>query len=138
MAVSSLLHVLGVTDHLVGFPLDATVLGLLLLLLLLLLRRLLLLLLLLMMTDDRRRILLLLLLLLRIVQRRRTLRRRLRLLLAQPLALLQDRLIRRPRGPLVSVVTEFSGLLVALLIDDVLSQCEAQGARITVQPQGLL
>ena len=91
-----------------------------------------------MMTDGRRALLLLLLLLLLIVQRCRALRRRLRLLLIHALVLLQGHLIRRPRGPLVSVVTEFSGLLIALLIDDVLSQSEAQGARIAVEPQGLL
>lgn len=90
-----------------------------------------------MMTDGRRTLLLLLLLLL-IVQRRRALRRRLRLLLVHALVLLQGHLFRRPRGPLVSVVTEFSGLLIALLIDDVLGQSEAQGARITVEPEGLL
>lgn len=88
-----------------------------------------------MMTDGRRTLLLLLLLLL-IVQRRRALCR-LRLLLIHALVLLQDHLIRRPRGPLVSVVTEFSGLLIALLIDDMLSQSEAQGTRITVEPKSL-
>lgn len=119
----ALLRVLGVTDHLVGFPLDAAIFRLLLLLLL--------------MTDGGRTLLLLLVLLL-IVQRRRALRRCLRLLLIHALVLLQGRLIRRPRGPLVSVVTEFSWLLIALLIDDMLSQSEAQGARITVQPEGLL
>lgn len=87
-----------------------------------------------MMTDGRRTLLLLLLLL--IVQRRRALCRRLRLLI-HALVLLQGHLIRRPRGPLVSVVTEFSGLLIALLIDDMLSQSEAQGTRITVEPKSL-
>lgn len=122
----ALLRVLGITDHFVGFPLDATVLRLLRLLLRLL------------MTDGRRTLLLLLLLLrlLLIVQRGRTLRRRLRRLLAHALAR-QARLIRRPRGPLVSVVTELSWLLIALLVDDVL-ESEAQGARIAVQPEGLL
>lgn len=86
------------------------------------------------MTDGRRTLLLLLLLL--IVQRRRALCRRLRLLI-HALVLLQGHLIRRPRGPLVSVVTEFSGLLIALLIDDMLSQSEAQGTRITVEPKSL-
>lgn len=87
------------------------------------------------MTDGRRALLLLLLL---IVQRRRTLRRRLRLLI-HALVLLQGRLIRRPRGPLVSVVTEFSWLLIALLVDDVLSQSETQGARVAaMKPEGLL
>lgn len=87
-----------------------------------------------MMTDGRRALLLLLL----IVQRRRTLRRRLRLLI-HALVLLQGRLIRRPRGPLVSVVTEFSWLLIALLVDDVLSQSETQGARVAaMKPEGLL
>lgn len=86
------------------------------------------------MTDGRRALLLLLL----IVQRRRTLRRRLRLLI-HALVLLQGRLIRRPRGPLVSVVTEFSWLLIALLVDDVLSQSETQGARVAaMKPEGLL
>lgn len=98
---------------------------------------LLLLLLLLVMTDGRRALLLLLLLL--VVQRRRALRRRLRLLLVHALVLLQGRLIRRPRGPLVSVVTEFSWLLITLLVDDVLSQSETQGARVAaVKPEGLL
>lgn len=97
----------------------------------------LLLLLLLVMTDGRRALLLLLLLLL-VVQRRRALRRRLRLLV-HALVLLQGRLIRRPRGPLVSVVTEFSWLLITLLVDDVLSQSETQGARVAaVKPEGLL
>lgn len=86
------------------------------------------------MTDGRRALLLLLLL----EQRRRALRRRLRLLV-HALALLQGRLIRRPRGPLVSVVTEFSWLLIALLIDDMLSQSETQGARVAaMKPEGLL
>lgn len=86
------------------------------------------------MTDGGRALLLLLL----IEQRRRALRRRLRLLV-HALALLQGRLIRRPRGPLVSVVTEFSWLLIALLVDDVLSQSETQGAWVaTVKPEGLL
>lgn len=117
----SLLRVLGVTDHLVGFPLDAAIFRLLLLLL---------------MTDGGRTLLLLLLVLL-IVQRRRALRHHLRLLI-HALVLLQGRLIRRPRGPLVSVVTEFSWLLIALLVDDMLSQSEAQGARVSrVQPEGL-
>lgn len=121
----TLLRVLGITDHFVGFPLDATILRLLRLLLRLL------------MTDGRRTLLLLLLLrLLLIVQRGRTLRRRLRRLLVHALAR-QARLIRRPRGPLVSVVTELSWLLIALLVDDVL-ESEAQGARIAVQPEGLL
>lgn len=87
------------------------------------------------MTDGRRALLLLLLL---IEQRRRALRRRLRLLV-HALVLLQGRLIRRPRGPLVSVVTEFSWLLIALLVDDMLSQSETQGARVAaVEPEGLL
>lgn len=124
VCVITLLRVLGITDHFVGFPLDATILRLLRLLLRLL------------MTDGRRTLLLLLLRLLLIVQRGRTLRRRLRRLLVHALAR-QARLIRRPRGPLVSVVTELSWLLIALLVDDVL-ESEAQGARIAVQPEGLL
>lgn len=83
------------------------------------------------MTDGRLTLLLLL-----IVQRRRALRRRLRLLV-YALVLLQGCLIRRPRGPLVSVVAELSWLLVALLIDDMLKS-EAQGARIAMEPECLL
>jgi hypothetical protein len=116
--VCSLLRAFGITDHLIGFPLDATVLRLLRLLLRLLL-----------VTDGRRALLLLLL----IVQRGRALRRR---LLVHALAG-QARLIRRPRGPLVSVVTELSWLLIALLIDHVL-ESKAQGARVGVQPECLL
>lgn len=107
---------------------------LLMLVLVLLMLMLLLLLLLLMMmvkTDAGRALLLLL------VERQLPLDNPLEGLLIQPLdLLLQARLIRRPRGPLVSVVTEFSWLLIVLLIDHVL-EGETQGPRITVKPQGL-
>ena len=102
---------------------------LLLLMLLLLLLLLLMLLLLLLKTDARRTLLLL------VVESYRTFNA-LKRLLIESLNLLQARLIRRPRGPLVSVVTEFSWLLIVLLIDDVL-ESETQGSRITVKPQGL-
>lgn len=108
---------------------------LLLMLVLMLMLMLLLLLLLLMMvmkTDGGRTLLLLLL-----VERQLTINPLKRLLIhIQSLHLLQARLVRRPRGPLVSVVTEFSWLLIVLLIDHVL-ESETQGPRITVKPQGL-
>lgn len=108
---------------------------LLLMLVLMLMLMLLLLLLLLMMvmkTDGGRTLLLLLL-----VERQLTVNPLKRLLIhIQSLHLLQARLVRRPRGPLVSVVTEFSWLLIVLLIDHVL-ESETQGPRITVKPQGL-
>ena len=148
---SFLLHVVRVTDHIVGLPLDATIFRMMLLLLLLLLLVMLLLLMLMLMlmlmlllllllllllmmvvkTDAGRALLLLLLL----VERQLTLDP-LKGLLIQSFDLLQARLIRRPRGPLVSVVTEFSWLLIVLLVDHVL-ESETQGPRITVKPQGL-
>lgn len=59
------------------------------------------------------------------------------LLLVHTFDLLQSRLLLRPRGPLVSVVTELSWLLVVLLVDHLLDG-KAQGAWVTVKPQGLL
>lgn len=97
----------------------------------------LLLLLLLMVTDTRRALLLM------IVHRCQAFSRLLLLMLLRllmlihTLDLLQSRLFLRPRGPLVSVVTELSWLLIVLLVDHVL-EGKAQGARITVKPQGLL
>ena len=46
-------------------------------------------------------------------------------------------IVLRPRGPLVSVVPKLSWLLIVLLVDNVL-EGEAQGAWITVKPQGVL
>lgn len=104
----------------------------LLMLMLMLLLLLLLLLMMVMKTDGGRTLLLLLL-----VERQLTVNPLKRLLIhIQSLHLLQARLVRRPRGPLVSVVTEFSWLLIVLLIDHVL-ESETQGPRITVKPQGL-
>lgn len=129
-----------VAAHLVGFPLDATLivvdlrnrqlhvsLGLLLLLLLWLRLWLLLLLL---VTQGHLLLLVLLLLLLLLLQ----------LLSLQSVHRVQGGgrcTFLRPRGPLVSVVTEFSWLLVVLLVDNVL-EGEAQGTRVPVKPQGVL
>lgn len=55
------------------------------------------------------------------------------LVLVHTLDLLQSRLLLRPRGPLVSVVTELSWLLIVLLIDHLLDG-KTQGAWVTVKP----
>lgn len=134
-----------VAAHVVGLPLDATLIVvdlrnrqlhdsllrlLRLLLLRLLLLRLLLLLLLLLLVTQGHLLLVLLLLLLLLLQ----------LLSLQSIHRVQGGgrcTFLRPRGPLVSVVTEFSWLLIVLLVDNVL-EGEAQGTRVPVKPQGVL